>query len=105
VPVSPSEALVPVRELLAVLGIRPGDLRALVEHAVGRAGCQPGGGPQERNRGSGRSYGPTQKTNCLISAVFSRACGQSASAMMTPQRDVSSTHSLRQPAACPASRL
>ena len=36
VPVSPSGALVPVRELLEVLGIRPGDLRALVEHAVGR---------------------------------------------------------------------
>ena len=36
VPVSPSGATVPVRELLEVLGIRPGDLRPLVEQAVGR---------------------------------------------------------------------
>lgn len=36
VPVSPAGATVPVRELLEVLGIRPGDLRPLVEQAVGR---------------------------------------------------------------------
>ena len=36
VPVSLSGALVPVRELLEVLGIRPSDLRPLVEQAVGR---------------------------------------------------------------------
>jgi uncharacterized protein (TIGR02679 family) len=36
VPVSLTQASVPVRELLEVLGIRPGDLRPLVEQAVGR---------------------------------------------------------------------
>lgn len=36
VPVSPSGASVPVRDLLGVLGISPGDLRPLVEQAVGR---------------------------------------------------------------------
>jgi uncharacterized protein (TIGR02679 family) len=36
VPVSPSGASVPVRELLEVLGIRPDDLQPLAEQAVGR---------------------------------------------------------------------